>query len=264
VRNATALLAATLVLLAARAQGELLEFDATLSIESLETLFPQPPGSNDAFGTLAPGHGVASVTSSGGITGFTQVSGLSGVVAVGDLGTDAIFDYWEIDVGGIGSPFFSGAPLHGSLALLMGDARRIVGFPLSTATTLTWFHTRSQTLGPGLGGTFTTAWTPSTTVRVEFGTWTTGMLTLTNLHPVPTGLTSPALTGFDARTAGGLGVLQMVTPIRINASPPIFRLGAFGVLRIEFLPEPASGVMLLSAVCFLLVLARHRIAKEGR
>lgn len=265
-RNATAVLAATIVLLAAPAQAELLEFDATLSIESLETLFPPPGGFNGAFGTLPPGHGVASVTSLGAITGFVGVSGLSGVVRVGDLGTDAIFDLWEIDIGGIGSPVFSGAPLHGPLALLMGDARRIAGSTPrpSTLTTLTWFHTRNGTLGPGLGGTFTTALTPSTTLRVEFGTWTTGMLTLTNLFPVLTGLTSPTVAGFDARTAGGLGVLQMVTPIRISTSPPILRHGAFGVLRIEFLPEPASVVMLLSGACFLVVLGRHRIAKSGR
>jgi len=265
-RNATAVLAATVVLLQVPAQAEVLEFDATLSIESLETLFPPPPGYNGAFGTLAPGHGIASVTALGAITGFAQLSGFTGVVAVGDIGTDGIFDLWEIDVGGIGSPFFSGSPLHGTLALLMGDARRIVGhFPTSsTPTTLTWFHTRNRTLGPGLGGTFTTALTPSTTVRVEFGTWTTGMLSLTNLTPVLPGFTSPTVAGYDARSAGGLGVLQMVTPIRINASPPILRNGAFGVLRIEFLPEPASVVMLLSGTCFLLVLGRHRIAKSGR
>ena len=43
-REATAVLAATIVLLGAPAQAEVLEFDATLSIESLETLFPPAPG----------------------------------------------------------------------------------------------------------------------------------------------------------------------------------------------------------------------------
>jgi len=259
-------LAATLGLLATQAHGELLEFDATLSIESLETLFPPPPGYNGAFGTLAPGHGIASVTSFGAISAFVELSGLSGMVTVGDIGTDAIFDLWEIDVGGVGSPILSGTPLHGPLALFLGDARRRVGaFPVgSTPTTLTWFHTRNGTLGPGLGGTFVTALTPSTSVRVEFGTWTTGMLTLTSLFPVLSGLTTPTIAGFDARTVGGLGVLQLVTPIRINTSPPIQRTGAFGVLQIHFLPEPASAVMLFSGVCFLLVLGRHRIAKSGR
>jgi len=278
-RRTAVVISALIALLAPPASAERLEFNATLSIESIETLFPPAPGQNSGpfFNTVPPGHGYANVTPAGGITALLGVTGLTGTVRVGDLGTDAIFNFWELEIDGIGSPSFAGAPLKGPMPLFVGDVRNL---SLMANQTAPIFATQNGTIGPGLGGVFisTSPGTPGTgpptgpfTFRAEYGTWTTGMLTLPNLVHPTFGATSPMATGFDQRTAGGLGMLQMVTPMSHETTgrfflplPSGYRGGAFAVLGLEFIPEPARFVLLTSGALFLCALGQSRRRASGK
>ena len=249
---------------AGHAGAELLEFDATLSIESVESLFPPAPGFNTGpfQYALSPGHGFAHRTPMGGLDAFTDVTGLTGVVTVGDIGTDVSQDFWQFEVRGLGSPALSGVPLRGPLPLLLGEARHFTTNPTGTETA-TFLQTRNGTLGPGLGGSITSSSPGVFSFRADFGTWIAGPLTLTGVE-APQGITSPMVTGFDQRTPGGLGTLQVVTAIRHETlgSSPLFpagsQSGALAVLRLEFVPEPARFVMLTWGALLLFALGRRR------
>ncbi len=66
-----------------------------------------------------------------------------------------------------------------------------------------------------------------------------------------------ARSGYDNRTAQGGGTIQLVTPHLIDWAGPL-QHGAIGVLRIEFIPEPSSGLALLAGAGLLGVLYRRR------
>lgn len=265
---AVRLVVAGVALFTPPAHAELLEFNATLSIESIATLFPPAPGQNSgpSMNTVSPGHGFASVSPAGGISGFQALTGLSGTVRVGDLGTDATQDFWEVEIEGVSAPAFTGVPLHGPMALFVGDAlhRRVSVTQTSSTQVATFLRTRGGSIGIGLGGFFSSSSPPPNefSFTAEFGTWTTGALTLTDLQYI--GPTSPTTAGFDQRTAGGLGFLQLVTPIRHETagSSPLFpagnRNGAFARLRLEFVPEPARFVMFAWGASLLFFAARQR------
>ncbi|MBW1845298.1 MAG: SUMF1/EgtB/PvdO family nonheme iron enzyme, partial [Deltaproteobacteria bacterium] len=85
--------------------------------------------------------------------------------------------------------------------------------------------------------------------------WTTGTVSVTATEgPFPTRLRR---SGYDNRTANGLGTIQMVTPRIVkwdfpNRSAPWDRYtGAIGILRLKFVPEPSGWVMMIAGVAFL-------------
>jgi len=71
-------------------------------------------------------------------------------------------------------------------------------------------------------------------------------------------------TGYDNRTSQGEGTIQLVTPHLIKWLPPSLGMqwGAIAVLRLQFAPEPSSGLALLAGAGLLGVLYRRR-ARNG-
>ena len=91
--------------------------------------------------------------------------------------------------------------------------------------------------------------------------WTTGRV---NVYAVGDYLGNPTFfpeylyrTGYDNRTSQGGGTIQLVTPHLINWQGSL-QFGAIGVLRLEFVPEPSSGLALLAGAGLLRVLYRKR------
>jgi hypothetical protein len=62
-------------------------------------------------------------------------------------------------------------------------------------------------------------------------------------------------TGFDARTAGGAGTLQLVTPSLVNVGD-LGTIGLLGTLTITFVPEP--GTLALVGIGLAVLAARKR------
>jgi hypothetical protein len=85
--------------------------------------------------------------------------------------------------------------------------------------------------------------------------WTTGVVSVTATHGLfPTRFRR---SGYDNRTANGLGAIQLVAPQVTrwefpNRGEPWDRYtGAIGILRVRFVPEPSGWAMLLAGIAFL-------------
>jgi len=109
------------------------------------------------------------------------------------------------------------------------------------------YHQYQTTMGKATTAYITTLGLP----------WTTGAVSIT-----ATGGPFPSLfrrTGYDNRTATGLGTIQLVAPQLVrwdfpNRSGTWSRhTGAIGILRIKFVPEPSGWMVLVAGVGFLMV-----------
>lgn len=83
------------------------------------------------------------------------------------------------------------------------------------------------------------------TLQISGLGWTTGVVSASASSASPP--TFWKASGFDARTAGGLGTVQLVTPYRITYSDSLggtTSVTGIGELRLEFVPEPGAGAML--------------------
>jgi hypothetical protein len=96
--------------------------------------------------------------------------------------------------------------------------------------------------------------------------WTTGAVSITaTAGPFPTFFRR---SGYDHRTARGLGTIQLVAPQLArwefpNRSGPWDRhTGAIGILRIKFAPEPSGWMVLVAGVSFLSVAYRRRMRRQ--
>jgi len=92
--------------------------------------------------------------------------------------------------------------------------------------------------------------------------WTTGTVTVTATVRGPAN-TFEVRKGFDNRTAGGIGTVQLVTPILTEwlsqvAGSDLFETGGIGVMQIQFVPEPGVAVSLIAGMSLLVVLKRYR------
>ncbi len=92
--------------------------------------------------------------------------------------------------------------------------------------------------------------------------WTTGTVSITaTAGPFPTLFRR---TGYDNRTAKGLGTIQLVAPQLVRwefpdrDAPWDRHTGAIGILRIKFVPEPSGWVVLVAGLGVLAVLYRLR------
>jgi hypothetical protein len=101
--------------------------------------------------------------------------------------------------------------------------------------------------------------TVTSTVAVEAFGWTTGTATVTakGRGPFPT---VQKRKGVDNRTASGKGTIQLVSPMLTHWVGPIEQLdtGGIGFLKLEFVPEPENGMMLVAGVSLLGLLYRYR------
>ena len=65
--------------------------------------------------------------------------------------------------------------------------------------------------------------------------------------------------GYDNRSPNGGGTIQLVTPQLTSwGSLPALQMGAIGVLRLQFAPEPGRILLLLSGTGILAWLHRRR------
>jgi hypothetical protein len=90
--------------------------------------------------------------------------------------------------------------------------------------------------------------------------WTTGSVTVTAIGRGPHKTVHYAK-GFDNRTpVSGLGTIQLVSPVLTRWLQPAvnFETGGVAILRIKFVPEPQTWVMLVAGVSLLGVGARMR------
>lgn len=142
---------------------------------------------------------------------------------------------------------FSGPTLHGPMAI-RGRVRLLNGGLTAFSIPLTLNGTR----GVGLGG----APIQSSTLAITGGSWSAGLVQITGLGNPGQPYTA-SLAGSDLRTALGAGTLTLVTPIRIR-SAALGAVGAFGVLRLNFVPEPSAAALLLGAGAALLAGVRRR------
>ena len=83
--------------------------------------------------------------------------------------------------------------------------------------------------------------------------WTVGATTLT-LGPTTTAMA----TGFNGLTGGGFGTLVLVTPVKIitNLGNPI---AAFGVLMLNYVPEPGTLLLLGMGMASLAAIGRRHM-----
>ncbi len=89
--------------------------------------------------------------------------------------------------------------------------------------------------------------------------WTTGKVTLTAVGRGPH-KTVHYSTGFDNRTKAGKGTIQLVTPVLTRWLHPgvNYETGGVGILRLEFVPEPHTWMMLAAGISLLGVGYRMR------
>jgi len=90
--------------------------------------------------------------------------------------------------------------------------------------------------------------------------WTTGKASVTAVRGPAAGFTNNLVrSGYDNRTAGGFGMVQMVSPMLTHwdcadcGGVNIYETAAIGIMNIEFVPvpEPTHALMLFSGLSFL-------------
>ena len=89
--------------------------------------------------------------------------------------------------------------------------------------------------------------------------WNTGEVTVTATGRGPH-KTIERREGYDKRTAGGKGAVQLVTPVITRWLQPAsnFETGGVGILRLEFVPEPGKWMLLVAGLSTLAVAYRAR------
>ena len=132
-----------------------------------------------------------------------------------------------------------------------------------------WSPTKSWDMADVLGrttsyaisttGMFTNTVLSATDTRTMKATgfpWTTGMVFLT--ARVGAFTTSMQRTGYDNRTAQGLGNIQLVTPVLTHwvDGTPGNHTGQIGVLTLHFVPEPGATLLLTAGAGVLMGLRR--------
>ena len=89
--------------------------------------------------------------------------------------------------------------------------------------------------------------------------WTTGYATV-NATRGPF-YTKFARTGYNNRTAGGAGNIQMVSPMLTHWKTPAagldYETGSIGVMTLKFTPEPSSAMLLVAGVSLLGLVYRN-------
>jgi hypothetical protein len=114
------------------------------------------------------------------------------------------------------------------------------------------YHQYQTTMGKGTTANVTTLGFP----------WTTGAVSIAaTAGPFPTAFRR---SGYDNRTAKGMGTIQLVAPQLARwefpgrSTPWDRHTGAIGVLRVKFVPEPTGWVVMIAGVVFLAAVYRRQ------
>ena len=227
-------------------------FNTTVTIPPTDLLANQSLISKLTFvgivnqtGSFAGGQGVM------GLGGSAHIEAGGGFI-VGDLGLS------QLGAGGPANPL---APVA-----FMGNGGFAPFGPCTRATTAAPTGNCDNTLLGNVGGldVFATAggWTTGTATISRLNTLTDPANTATNAPRTNT-RTQKAVPG-DARTAGGGGRIQFVSPLRValvednHLLGTGLQLGAFVVLTLDFVPEPGTLVLFGSGALGLALIGLRR------
>jgi hypothetical protein len=143
--------------------------------------------------------------------------------------------------------------LGGTLGILGTLNSNLGGFPL-----LVMPLNIGPSTGAGIGGTATSG-IPPFDATMYFTGWTTGAVTIT---PTAGGIpmTPSFRSGSDSRTLGGLGQINLVTPMMVRTTIA-GTTAVFGTLTINFVPEPSTFTLFAAGIVGLGV-ARQRRTKK--
>jgi len=238
-----AFIALGLLLTGGRAAASPIAFTATLTIE----LFVD--GSGDEPDPLAAGSivfGGAGIADSSGVAFTLPAAAIGGSFASGP-------------------GFGSGYPIvtqQGSLANLAGSfvpsGSDVVG-TMGMSGTWQWglfgpppAFLADLPIGPlGVGGSEASQ---NGQYVMYGGAWTTGTASVTAW-----GVGTLFATGSDARGPGGVGVIELVSPIRIDqtVSPSFAEPAGFATLTLTFVPEPSTAMLFGAALAAIAVRSRR-------
>ncbi len=210
-----------------------------------------------SFESIAvPGSGVATVNGDGTGGLLTQLSLPSGVFGVSGLsvplGLSPLSGVQVTAEAGTGSFSRVEGGLGGSLPIL-GVARICLFAACGDDPPLTASLPLSVI---GVGGTETVSVGGLLDLTISGSPWTTGAATVGSA--VMTGFARGPLLGISSTAMPG-GVVRLVTPILISTGIPASPLvPAFGVLTVQFVPEPGLLLMLGSGILTLVAIGRSR------
>ncbi len=175
-------------------------------------------------------------------TGVPVISGLS-ISASNPTGTLAAG-------AGPGGGFGGGLPMNGEMIFQVLGGLFNGTVPLTVVGSTRTFQTRIFTVAAAFTG----------------HAWTTGPVAISGITTQTPGgafVNTVTLSGSDARTAGHRGTLQLVSPVRILTNFT-GNLPAYGLLRLEFVPEPGTAVLLGLAAAVAGVAIRGRSPRDSR
>lgn len=194
-------------------------------------------------------------TTSGG--GFSLTSGIfqstvvvppqlfTGVSLISSLNVTATNGPGSFAAGnGIASGFGGTMPIQGKSVVGVLGGLINLDVPLSVA---------------GAGGS-TVVGAAALMISVTGHVWTTGVAGVGVVtSATPNGFTNTATqAGFDNRTTGQAGQILLVTPLLIDTGDAAGVLPGFGILSLEFVPEPGAALALGSAILGLAAVGRLR------
>jgi hypothetical protein len=109
----------------------------------------------------------------------------------------------------------------------------------------------------GVGGSLTFNVLGLATGTITGNPWQLGVVTVSGaVSGVTTVLTAA---GFDNRSVGGTGTLQLVTPALFSLSGGQDSTPTIATLTLNFVPEPGTALLLGSGIASLVVLGRRRL-----
>jgi hypothetical protein len=169
--------------------------------------------------------------SGGGLGGLVAVSGAS-IVGLFNTAPDPAYPPQPFQPLTVPLTVIGGA-LGGNLTVMGAVNVTVTGAPWSTGSVFVL-------AGPG------TAETPGGAPGFETTITTPGGLTTVTV------VTRVGRSGFDARTAGGLGTVQLVSPVSIKTNVSgSDQIPSFAIISLNFVPEPTTALLVAGGLLAL-------------